>query len=1113
MKRAAPALPVLALLAAPVVASGATYDPDLTWRTIKTDHFHIHFHQGEEQLAEEFSTTVEDVYDTMVDELIWRPRRRTHVVLIDRTDAANGFAGSVPYNAITIFVTGPGEGSTLGQYEDWLTGIQTHEFTHTLHIDTNYGVARVARWVIGRVSSTNRLSPAWMVEGLATFQETRHSNGGRGRTPTVDMILRTAALEDDIPPLGRMDGFQAQRPGGSIRYLFGRDFMQHVADHYGEDVWTRWTHTYGASVPYLLPGRFVLGGPLHALHADWARDLRRDAEATVASLGEEAPLTEGRFLSDDSMSCIAPTFAPTGDKLVWSCSDPKRGSQIWMADGEGNDGEVLLQDRGASSFAWRRDGGAFAYAGTHVVNRFNTWSDLYLHTLGTKGASALTQGARARDPDFSPDGGQLVMVTNKAQNNQLEVLTVDRKRERITDFHDHTQLGTPRFSPDGRVLAVSAWRDGRRDLWLVTPQGEFVRRLTTDDAIERDIRWSADGRWIYFSSDRSGIPQVYAVDTRSERLWQVTNVATGAVAPSPHPAGTRIAWQEYHRYGWRIVVADTDRGAWIDHGLLPRPLRHGAPIAELTDLVEREPAPVEAATDLMDGDTALAPSPTDAASPTARGAAAVPEWTGLAQTRERRFGVPIDPVAIGLPGVERISPARQRGALPPEAFRQSTGGIDSFDQANVEGVFGEEADYPFTIEPKRYTPLGTLAPRYWVPYVQTSTLPPRAPFDFLPFAFVASANTGSVDPLRHYAWSAGTSYRSDANFVSGAASFTLNRYIPVYSVSVSRRASAAARYVFVDEDNPVNEDGTPRYLLADQRDPKSWFWLKNHTISASVNYPYTFKTGIFARYAITFRDSLDDIPAWAERDFLPFQGALATLQGGWRYSYSQPTSMAISAEDARIVSLVGGIVHPYLGAYAVDESGAKQGLTALQMTAEIREYRVMPWLTNHVLAVRAAGGATLGTDRFLGLYQLGGNFGESAFYVSPTGSRMVRGYAQGSDVGDIFWLAAAEYRFPIARFDRGLMSWPVFFRALSGNVFVDAGNAFSDPTTWRDPFQEPLIGVGGELRLSMALWYGVGTTLRAGVATGLTPGGIRPVDPTTGGLDADLFYLRVGGSY
>ena len=71
---------------------GAQYDPDLTWRTIQTDHFNIHFHQGEERLADEFAQQVEDIFVTMTQELLWEPKRRTELVLVDRTDTANGYA-------------------------------------------------------------------------------------------------------------------------------------------------------------------------------------------------------------------------------------------------------------------------------------------------------------------------------------------------------------------------------------------------------------------------------------------------------------------------------------------------------------------------------------------------------------------------------------------------------------------------------------------------------------------------------------------------------------------------------------------------------------------------------------------------------------------------------------------------------------------------------------------------------------------------------------------------------------------------------------------------------------------------------------------------------------
>ncbi|MFK7927391.1 MAG: hypothetical protein AB8H79_04335, partial [Myxococcota bacterium] len=459
------------------------------------------------------------------------------------------------------------------------------------------------------------------------------------------------------------------------------------------------------------------------------------------------------------------------------------------------------------------------------------------------------------------------------------------------------------------------------------------------------------------------------------------------------------------------------------------------------------------------------------------------------------------PVAAALPGRGIALPIQPPGRLPDEAFPQDSGGIDSFDQADVDGVFGDEEDFPFTLKPRRYTPLGSLLPRYWVPFVQSTVFPSRKPFGGLPVGVFASATTGSVDPLRHYAWGAGINYGTDSGFVGGAASFTLNRWIPVYSASISRGASVASPLFEVDPDAPPDDDGNPGIAR------NGWYWQKRHSASVSVNYPYTFKTFVFARYGITFLDNLDPIPDTAIKERLPLRGAIGTIQGGWRYSWNQQTRTAISTEDGRIVSLVGGVILPFLGSYSLDEDGTRNGLTAVQLTAEWREYTVLPWSRNHVFAFRAAGGAAFGSDRFLGLYQLGGNFGDGAFYVTPSSSRLVRGFPIGADVGDAYWLTSAEYRLPIIRVDHGISSLPVFIRALSAHAFVDAGNAFTQPQSWRDPLTDPLVGVGAELRLSTILWYGVGATGRLGVATGLTgPNRIGVTNPK-------LVYFRVGGSF
>lgn len=1055
---------LLGLLAlAPGPSDAATYDPKLRWRTLRTEHFNIHFHQGEEQLAEEFSAKVEEIYATMSAELQWKLKMRTDLVLTDRTDRANGFATAVPYNAITIYVTAPWEDSTLSLYEDWGEAIFTHELTHVLHMESNHGIVAAARAVIGRISSSNDVSPWWMVEGLATFQETRHTAGGRGRTPYVDMIKRTAMIEDDWPALGNLDGLQARVPAGNIRYLFGQDFMQYVSDHTGDDVWTRWVHTYGSSIPYFIPAKKVFGQSLQSLYYDWRLDRRSHYFTDIAAL-EAVGIREGKVISKPDASCTAPSFAPDDSRLIWSCYDNHTGNALWTAEGDGSGAHILKQDFGAKSFTWRSDAKSFVYATTHVVNRFNTWSDIYMFDLKSQRVKALTSGARARDPDFSPDGSQLLVITNDAQDNNLEVMTVDQRRTPITDNTHHTQYSTPRYRPDGSVIAVSIWEDGQRDLWLIRPDGTRVRRLTLDAAIDRDPAWSADGRWLFFASDRTGIPNIFAIDTQDDHLWQVTNVRTGAAKPSLSPDLSRMAYDQYSHDGWDIRLMKLDPAQWLDRGMLPMALVGGGALAE------QLPRP---------------------------GAA-----VGLSPEADRWDGAWVR------------GHAPQQTPTPEQGDAQDAGGTGTFQNSYVKDAYGDEEDFPFTLKPRRYSAAHGLVPRYWLPSFNLTPRLPEVPENPVSQAFAKfpvpinlpgfqfTASTGSSDVLHHYGWSAWLSYRTDADFWGGGGTFTLNKFIPVFSVSASTSANPRV-YQTIDTAASVGADEP---ALNDQL---RVYFERRFTASFTMSYPVTLRSTFFAAYDFSDRRAISPIDPAAYAPSIALLGTLGKLSVGYRYAWSQQTAFSIAPEDARQLSLVAGITAPWLGSGAMN-SGVRTPITQVQLSAELRQFVVNPWVPNHVLAMRGAAGVAINLqgEQFLGNYQLGGNVGDGGFYVRPAEYRMIRGYPFGADRGDAYWLAGAEYRFPIWRMDRGFGTVPAFFQVLHGAVFVDAGNAFNRVTSFVDVFDDSLVGVGAELRFDTIILWAMPLDFRLGYAAGLTQTDIA-IAPT----DRRAVYLQFGGSF
>ena len=65
----------------------------------------------------------------------------------------------------------------------------------------------------------------------------------------------------------------------------------------------------------------------------------------------------------------------------------------------------------------------------------------------------------------------------------------------------------PSISPDGKRLAVANRGDG--DIWIRDLERETTSRFTLDPATDGTPVWSPDGAYIYFTSDRSGSPDIY----------------------------------------------------------------------------------------------------------------------------------------------------------------------------------------------------------------------------------------------------------------------------------------------------------------------------------------------------------------------------------------------------------------------------------------------------------------------------------------------------------------------------------------------------------------------------------------------------------------------------
>jgi hypothetical protein len=101
--------------------------------------------------------------------------------------------------------------------------VLTHELLHIVHLDEARGLVRVARHVLGRAPFLfpNAFTPTWMIEGLATYEETQGTAFGRGRNPDVRMVCARRRWRSSSWAKTRPSAGLDRWPAGQAAYFFG----------------------------------------------------------------------------------------------------------------------------------------------------------------------------------------------------------------------------------------------------------------------------------------------------------------------------------------------------------------------------------------------------------------------------------------------------------------------------------------------------------------------------------------------------------------------------------------------------------------------------------------------------------------------------------------------------------------------------------------------------------------------------------------------------------------------------------------------------------------------------------------------------------------------------
>ncbi len=123
---------------------------------------------------------------------------------------------------------------------------------------------------------------------------------------------------------------------------------------------------------------------------------------------------------------------------------------------------------------------------------------------------------------------------------------------RPDDVYELTGVGDPRIAPDGRHVAYQVWsidretNEYRGAIWVTALDGSGdPRRFTFSDKRDGSPRWSPDGRWLAFTSNRGAEktpPQLYVIPAEGGEARALTEAKEGIEEVVWSPDSTRLAY-------------------------------------------------------------------------------------------------------------------------------------------------------------------------------------------------------------------------------------------------------------------------------------------------------------------------------------------------------------------------------------------------------------------------------------------------------------------------------------------------------------------------------------------------------------------------------------------
>lgn len=548
-------LALMLVILVPIGTKAQIYRPDnLHWMDLKTPHFSILFHPGQDSAARAAGRILESQYRATAD-FTGGSLHNFPVILNDYSDNSNGFVTSDVYRMEVV--EAPSAGKLLNPRNGgWFENVFPHEMTHALHLSVLPfpGVSGLIRlFAPDYARSMLYNAPYGFHEGLAVYRESnvRPGIGGRGNYAFFTNRFYSNLNENHPWSMGQL----LQAPGATRPfnryYLGGYEYVNWLQKTYGLST-ARDVIDFDSRWPFLGLGTalwYVTGSSPGVLYHKFESDKKKQLASHIDSVKSRgnAPFTV-LGMPFQGPSIRRPEWL-TDSTLVFYGSFYNTRPGFWKMNIRTNKMVRILVTAVADGYHYdllpKKRELVYANFRSSAVYTDDEKSDVYLVNLVTGKSMRLTNRRRVNSPFFV--NGNIDALQTDHDATRLVRINRDGSLTNVYDARpDQIVLVAPDPVQTGN-LAVLANRNGVQGIWL-TDQSHLdaVKDRAPDirfrNASVFDPAWSPDGKKLLFVTDYGGAMNLYEYDTEQQTVRQVTNCYFNAFEGSYAPDGRTVAF-------------------------------------------------------------------------------------------------------------------------------------------------------------------------------------------------------------------------------------------------------------------------------------------------------------------------------------------------------------------------------------------------------------------------------------------------------------------------------------------------------------------------------------------------------------------------------------------